>query len=110
MPVPTLISRGLRSGFASVETVDPTYYEVDELDVFPGPLRSIPFAGKTAARYVRVAARIDASGRVTGTRIFDSGATESENAAAMAAISRTSFSAARRNGRKVRSEVVIELR
>ena len=110
MPLPALDSRRLRNGFASVETLDPTYYQVSELDIFPAPLDPIRPVGKLATGYVRVLARIDASGRVTGTRIFDSSATETEETAATLAVSRTVFAAARRNGRKVRSEVVIELR
>ncbi len=110
MTLPALDSRRLRFGFASVETLDPTYYQVNELDVFPAPLNPIRPVGELATGYVRVLARIDASGRVTGTRIFDSSATETEDALAMLAVSRTLFAAARRNGRKVRSEVVIDLR
>lgn len=110
MPVLALNSSRLRNGFGSVETVDPTYYSVDELDVFPAPLLPIRPVGKPTTGYVRVLVRIDASGRVTATRIFDSGATKRQDVAAMLAISRASFTAARRNGRKVRSEVVIELR
>ncbi len=97
------------NGFASVEAVDPTYYEIDELDIFPAPLRPIAAGGKPASGYVRVLVRIDASGRVTANRIFDSTSTQRDDAAAMAVISRTMFTAARRNGRRVRSEVVIEL-
>jgi len=110
MPLQAPDSRRQRSGFASVETVDPTYYRVDEIDVFPAPLNPIRPAGKLASGYVRVLTRIDASGRVTGTRIFDSSATEIEDTLATFAVSRTLFAAARRNGRKVRSEIVIELR
>jgi TonB family protein len=110
MPLPVLDSRRSRSGFASVETLDPTYYQVSELDIFPSPLNPIRAVGKRATGYIRVLARIDASGRVTGTRIFDSSATETEESLATLAVSRTLFAAARRNGREVRSEVVIELR
>ena len=110
MPLPVLDSRRSRNGFASVETLDPTYYQVSKLDIFPAPLDQIRPVGKLATGYVRVLARIDASGRVTGTRIFDSSATETEETLATLAVSRTLFAAARRNGRKVRSEVVIELR
>ena len=110
MPLLDLNSRRLHNGFASFETLDPTYYQVSELDVFPAPLSPIRPAGKLATGYVRVLTRIDASGRVTGTRIFDSSATETEDTVATLAVSRTIFAAARRNGKKVRSEVVIELR
>jgi TonB family protein len=109
MPVPLLKSRRFLNGFASVETIDPTYYGVDEVDVFPAPLRPIGSAGIPVTGYVRVLVRIDASGRVTATGIFDSSVTFSEDNAAMLAISRTLFTAARKNGRNVRSEVVIEL-
>ncbi len=110
MPVLAVNARRLRIGFASIETVDPTYYEVGELDVFPAPLRPIRPVRKPVTGYVRILVRIDASGRVTGTRIFDSSATDAEDALATLAINRTLFAAARRNGRKVRSEVVIEFR
>jgi TonB family protein len=110
MPLPTLNPGRFSNGFSADETLDPTYYPVGELDVLPAPLGAIPPLDGLAEGYVRVLARIDASGRVTGTRIFDSSATESENAVAMLAISRTPFAAARRNGKMVRSEVVIELR
>jgi TonB family protein len=108
-PLPASNSRDLRRGFTVVETIDPTYYAAEELDVFPAPLRPIGPLGKHATGYVRLLTRIDASGRVTATRIFDSSGTDGEDNTAMAAIGRTIFSAARKNGRKVRSEVVIEL-
>jgi len=108
-PLPASDPRDLRRGFTAVETIDPTYYAAEELDVFPAPLRPIDPLGKNATGYVRVLTRIDASGRVTTTRIFDSSRTDGEDNIAMAAITRTIFSAARKNRRKVRSEVVIEL-
>jgi TonB family protein len=110
MPVMALNPNRLRDGFTAIEALDPTYYQVDEIDVFPAPLGPIQPLDKLASGYVRVLARIDASGRVTGTRIFDSSATDTEDTLAMLAISRTLFAAARRNGQEVRSEVVIELR
>ena len=109
-PEPVL-ERGRRpDGLASVDSVDPTYYRVDELDVFPAPRSPILPLDEPASGYIRVLARIDASGRVTATRIYDSRATAAEEILAMRAISRTLFVAARRNGQRVRSEVVIELR
>lgn len=107
--VPALNSRRLQNGFASIEAVDPTYYTADEVDVFPAPRHPIRADGTPAGGYVRVLVRIDASGRVTGTRVFDSSGTDGENDAAMLAISRTLFISARRGGSNVRSEVVIEL-
>ena len=99
-----------QSGLASVETVDPTYYPAEELDVFPALRRPFGASVRPANGYVRVLVRIDASGRVTATRIFDSKAGGSDDTAAMSAVSRALFAPARKAGRNVRSEVVIEIR
>ncbi len=108
-PVPDL-DRGRRSdGLASIDPVDATYYQADELDMFPAPRSPILPLDEPASGYIRVLVRIDASGRVTATRIYDSRATAAEESLVMRAISRTLFVAARRNGQRVRSEVVIEV-
>lgn len=104
-------NRGIRnSGFEFPEVIDSTYYPVDELDVFPALRTSILIADTVSPKQlVRVLARIDASGRVNDTRIFDATTGGPESVAAMNAILRTPFVPARRNGRNVRSEIVIEL-
>ena len=93
-----------------LETPDPRYYPVEELDVLPflrqpiGFPEHLPMTGR-----IRLLARIDASGRMTGVSVFDSDAADIENAHAVDALYRSVFSAARKEGRPVRSQVVIEL-
>lgn len=90
---------------------DARYYTVDELDVLPvlrQPIR-MPQSARVAGS-VRLLTRIDASGRVTDVRIFDSGADAVQNMAAVEAMRRSAFFAARKYALPVRSEVVIDLR
>jgi TonB family protein len=92
------------------ETPDPRYYPVEELDEFPVPRQPIrPTGAFPLSGAVRLLTRIDASGRVTDVSIFDSEASGAENSAAIDALRRSAFFAARKQGRAVRSQVVIEL-
>lgn len=99
------------SAMGRLATMDPRYYRVEELDVLPTlrqPVRLhhvLPALGK-----VRVLTRIDASGRITEVSVFDSEATtNTQNSAALNALRGALFTAARKQGQVVRSEVVIEL-
>ncbi len=107
-------------GAGRVDAHDPRYYGVDELDVLPtprGPIRLRQEAGllgtgsieNGATGKVRLLARIDASGRITGLFRWGSDTAEQHYAAALQALGDTPFNAARKDGRPVRSEVVIEL-
>ncbi len=89
---------------------DARYYKVEELDVLPVPRQPIrmPQAVRVSGS-VRLLTRIDASGRVIDVSVFDSGAHAVQNAVMVEAMRRCAFYAARKNGRPVRSEVVIEL-
>ncbi len=90
---------------------DPHYYPVEQLDVLPTPRRPITVLRATAApASVRLLTRVDASGRVTGVFAFDSNAADERQRQAREALLDTPFRAARKDGRPVRSEVVIELR
>jgi TonB family protein len=90
--------------------LDPRYYPAQDLDVLPVPRKPIELRRDRAGRAtVRLLVRIDASGRVTGVSVFESDAPREMDAAARQALLRTGFSAARKDGRAVRSEVVIEL-
>ena len=101
------------------DTPDPHYYSAEELDVLPTPrgpirIRQEPAALEAAAlatgslNSVRLLARIDASGRIVGLYARDSDSTKHHNAAVLRVLSDTPFNAARKDGRPVRSEVVIE--
>ena len=89
---------------------DAHYYAVNELDVLPAPRNPDRMLGLApSSGSVRLLVLIDASGRVTGVSIFDAETSASQAAAAASGMRRFAFVAARKHGRPVRSEVVIEL-
>jgi hypothetical protein len=93
-----------------VAALDARYYVAGELDVLPVPrnpnrLRALaPVPGS-----LRLLALIDASGRVTDVSVFEAATSDAQVAAAVSGLRRLAFVAARKHGRPVRSEVVIEL-
>lgn len=110
---------------AHFDTPDPRYYSVEELDVLPIPREPIRSGKNTGSfesgsiatgsistgsiRTVQLLAQIDASGRIVGLSALGSDTEQTQLAAALHALSGTSFKAARKDGQPVRSEVVIEL-
>jgi TonB family protein len=58
---------------------------------------------------LRLLTYIDASGRVTGVSVLESDVSEERNLVAQRALREADFNPARKDGRAVRSEVVIEL-
>jgi len=99
-----------RRAVISVDSPDPRFYPVEQLDILPVPHQPI-HAGQDApaSGTVRLLARIDASGRVTDVSVFDSDATDTQTMAAAHALRSTTFSSARKDGRAVRSEVIVEM-
>lgn len=93
--------------------IDLNYYSAHELDVYPLPLQSIEVqAPPEADRYdgrVQVLALIDETGRVTDAQIFDAEPAHIFDATALDAIRGARFAPARKEGRQVRSRVLIEL-
>jgi len=94
--------------------VDPRYYPAEEIDVFPKPLAPLIVlerdgeAGETNAR-IRISLHIDERGGVNRLRVVEAdpaGAAEAD----LARMAGTRFSPALRNGRPVRSQVVLEIR
>ena len=100
-----------RLGAASpLDSPDPRYYAVEELDVLPTPRGPIRLQQVTPALgKVRLLARIDASGRVTSVSVLNSDRTERHKIAALQNLRDMPFNAALRNGQPVRSEVMVEL-
>ncbi len=94
-----------------VNSPDPRYYRVAELDVLPTPRQPLPLGHDLLAppQRVRLLTQIDASGRVTGITVFETSAGEARTLAAQKALREAGFNAARKDGRPVRSEVLIEL-
>jgi protein TonB len=92
--------------------VDPVYYAARELDVYPGlmePLRAGPALAATTQARVRVLALVDDTGAVTQADVFDSEPAGIFDDAALEALRAARFSPARKDGRAVRSRVLIEL-
>ncbi len=99
-----------RHALIDVDSPDPRFYSARELDILPLPRGPIRVGeGVAASGTVRLLARIDASGRVTGVDVFDSDATTAQNAAALRTLRHTAFFSARKDGRAVRSEVIVEI-
>ena len=93
--------------------IDLNYYSARELDVYPMPLQRIEVqAPPQADRYdgrVQVLALIDETGRVTDAKVFDAEPAHTFDATAVDAIRGARFAPARKEGRQVRSRVLIEL-
>lgn len=93
-----------------VDAPDSRFYAAAELDVLPTPRTPIRMPRDLVGfRKVRLLAHIDASGRVVGFAGEESDGNRQQNRAALEAVRATSFNAALRNGRPVRSQVMIEL-
>lgn len=93
-----------------VDAPDPRFYGAAELDVLPTPRTPIRLPRDLVEfGEVRLLAHIDASGRVVGFAGEESGGNRQQNNAAREAVRVTPFNAALRNGRPVRSQVMIEL-
>ena len=94
---------------------DPTYYSIDELDVYPSLLAPLSLhdaaSGRGAGRTGRVRATllIDAAGRVNEVTIMASEPPDDFDEEARTALQRAVFSAARRNGLPVASRVTISV-
>lgn len=90
--------------------VDPAYYAARELDVYPVPLQPLSAQPVSQIRgWVRVLTLVDETGLVTQAEIFDSNPPEALDEAALAAVRASRFSPARKDGRTVRSRILIEL-
>jgi protein TonB len=90
--------------------VDPVYYAARELDVYPVPIEPLRVPVDSPARgWVRVLAMVDETGAVTRSEIFDSDPPAILDETALAVIRGARFSPARREGRAVRSRILIEL-
>lgn len=104
-------SRDGRSSMVNhVDAPDPRFYAAAELDVLPTPRTPIRLPrGTVQFGGVRLLAHIDASGRVVGFAGAESDGNREQSNAALEAVRAMPFNAALRNGRPVRSQVIIEL-
>jgi TonB family protein len=99
-----------RDAISHVDSPDPGYYPVAALDVLPAPREPLRLGRELPASHrLRLLTYIDASGRVTGVSVLESDVSEERNLVAQRALREADFNPARKDGRAVRSEVVIEL-
>jgi TonB family protein len=95
--------------------VDPVHYPAKELDVYPQALSPItpdyPKAALAAqsAGSVTLLVLIDEAGRVTGTSVMDAGPDGLFEQAAKEALAKASFYPAQKEGRTVRSQILIKV-
>lgn len=91
--------------------VDLNYYAAAELDVYPIPTQAIALElGAIPGGWIRILTSIGETGHVDEAVVFDAAPAGVFDASALTAVRRTRFSPARRDGRDVRSRVLIELR
>jgi periplasmic protein TonB len=91
--------------------LDLTYYPAAELDAYPVPVRAIAFEFPEApGGWVLVETSIGETGQVDEATVLDADPAGLLDAPALEALRRTRFQPARRDGREVRSRVLIELR
>jgi protein TonB len=94
---------------------DPVLYEVRELDVYPRALRPIKPAYPASAREAQLAGSvtlkvmIDEGGRVVSAAVVDAEPGGVFDQAAHEAVADTAFYPAQRNGRTVRSQMLIKV-
>ena len=97
------------------DTPDAKYYSARELDVYPAPLAplTVNYTGKAAASrshgYARLAITLDAMGTVTDVQLLEAEPTGSFEGDAVKAIASTRFTPALRNGRPVKTRLIIQV-
>jgi protein TonB len=104
-----------RSEAEMVAIPDPVHYEARELDIYPRPLRPISPTYPADARDGRVAGSvtlsvmIDEGGRVVSASVVDADPAGVFDRAAEEAVATTAFYPAQRNGRTVRSQMLVKV-
>ena len=107
VPIQTVFPHSNEGGVAAL---DARYYGAGELDVLPAPRNPNRMRNVTpVSGWLRLRVLIDASGRVTDVSVFEAATSDAQVAASVSGIRRVAFVAARKHGRAVRSEVIVEL-
>ena len=104
------------SDASAIPTIpDPVHYPARELDIYPHALKPIRPAYPQAAREARVAGSvillvlIDEAGRVLGTSVADAAPSGVFEQAAQQALADSTFYPAQKDGRTVRSRILVKL-
>jgi protein TonB len=106
-PVAQAPSAGADKNMAAPAS-DPTYYTARSLDVYPRALTALHLGLRAGAGQVRATLLIDESGTVNDVRAIEAGAADIENAARDLLL-RTRFTPAGKDGRLVKSQLLVSL-
>jgi protein TonB len=117
-PAAQALPAGDRSSEPEVSTVslpDPVHYAARDLDVYPQPLNRIEavypqtaLAGGIGGS-VTLLLLIDESGRVTDVSVVDASPQDVFEESALQALAATAYSPAQKNGRAVRSRILVKI-
>jgi periplasmic protein TonB len=103
------------STLTAASAVDAKYYSARELDVYPAPLAPfvMNFTGKAAAArgsgYALLAITLDATGAVTQVQLLEAEPAGYFDDDAMKSVAATRFTPALKNGRAVKTRIVVRI-
>jgi len=106
---------GPEAEIATVSLPDPIYYAARDLDVYPQPLKRIehvyPQTERAAdtAGSVTLLLLVDESGRVADVSVVDASPRDVFEESALRALATTTYSPAQKNGRAVRSRILVQV-
>ena len=93
----------------AVRVPDPTYYPARELDAYPHPARPLELERSPGARSIRLLLLIDEYGIVNDISLVEAGAAGRLDDALRAELAATRFVPARKDGRDVKSRVLLSV-
>ena len=89
--------------------LDPNYYSARELDAYPHPARPLELERLSGAGSIRVQLLIDEHGVVTDLSLIEAGTASRLDDALRTALAAARFIPARKDGRAVRSRIVLSV-
>ena len=94
---------------AVLRAPDPTYYPARELDAYPQPARPLALDGPAGAGSIRLLLLIDEHGVVNDVSLVEADAAGHLEETLRAALAATRFLPAQKDGRAVRSRIVLSV-
>ena len=94
---------------AALRIPDPSYYPVRELDAYPRPARPLELDRPPGMSSIRLLLLIDEHGIVNDISLVEAGAAGRLDEALRAALAATRFVPARKDGRDVKSRVLLSV-
>jgi protein TonB len=93
----------------ALRILDPNYYSALELDAYPHPARPLELKRLSGAGSIRLLLLIDEHGVVTDLSLIEAGAASRLDEALRTALAAARFIPARKDGRAVRSRIVLSV-